>query len=100
MRLLVLFAVPLAVLAVGAAQSSSPDANAAKETNIRGKDSITLGAPPAVKTAPVVDSYQTAGAAEAVEVTDNYRWLERRKVRRRGRLSRRKMLIRDTISTR
>ena len=35
---------------------------------------ITLPAPPAVKAVPVVDEYQSAG--RAVEVTDNYRWLE------------------------
>jgi prolyl oligopeptidase len=76
MRSLLLFAVSLAVLAAGVAQSSSQDGNAVKEKMIRGKDGITLEAPPAVKTAPVVDSYQAAGASEPVEVTDNYRWLE------------------------
>ncbi len=76
MRLLLLFAVSLALLAAGAAQSSGQDANSVKGTTIRGKDGITLGPPPAVKAAPVVDSYQAAGTTEPVEVTDNYRWLE------------------------
>jgi prolyl oligopeptidase len=41
---------------------------------IQGKSGITLPAPPAVATAPVVDEYKTT--AEPVKVTDNYRWLE------------------------
>ena len=76
MRLLLLFAVPLAIVAAGAAVSSSQDANTVKEATIRGKDGITLPAPPLVKAQPVVDSYPVDGAAEPVKVTDNYRWLE------------------------
>ena len=37
---------------------------------------ITMPAPPATKTDPVIDEYQSAGSAGPVKVTDNYRWLE------------------------
>ncbi len=37
---------------------------------------ITMPAPPATKTVPVVDEYKSAGSATPVKVTDNYRWLE------------------------
>ena len=51
----------------GAALGQTPAA-------IHGKDGITLPPPPAVRVAPVVDTY---GSPEVpVNVTDNYRWLE------------------------
>jgi prolyl oligopeptidase len=43
---------------------------------IHGKDGITLPPPPVATVAPVTDEYRSANSAEAVKVTDNYRWLE------------------------
>jgi prolyl oligopeptidase len=43
---------------------------------VQGKDGITLSNPPAVKTAPVVDEYQSSDPNVPTKVTDPYRWLE------------------------
>jgi prolyl oligopeptidase len=43
---------------------------------VSGKDGISLPNPPEVKTAPVVDEYQSTDATVPTKVTDPYRWLE------------------------
>jgi prolyl oligopeptidase len=43
---------------------------------IHGKDGITLPDPPAVKTMPVTDEYQSSDADAPAKITDSYRWLE------------------------
>jgi prolyl oligopeptidase len=49
---------------------------AARGAEIHGKDGITLPAPPAVKTDPVVDEYKSTDPNAPTKVTDPYRWLE------------------------
>jgi len=72
MRLMSLFGFSLTLLAAaGATAGYGEDISV-----VSGKSGIVLPAPPPVKTAPVVDEYQSAGSAEPVKVTDNYRWLE------------------------
>src|SRR5271165_1509836 len=75
MRLMPILAASLTVLAALAPDQELAQ-SAAAPTVTQGKDGITLPAPPAVKSSPVVDEYQSAGSAQPVKVTDNYRWLE------------------------
>lgn len=72
MRLNRLVVVPITLFACMAGQPAL-----GQNTNVvHGKAGITLPAPPPVQTAPVVDEYKSAGSAQPVKVTDNYRWLE------------------------
>jgi prolyl oligopeptidase len=75
MRAIILFALPAVLLAFVATTSVlGQDGSAAGV--VHGRAGITLPAPPAVASVPVTDEYQSAGSAQPVKVTDNYRWLE------------------------
>jgi prolyl oligopeptidase len=70
-----ILAISLTALAAFGAETGFGQSGSAPAA-IHGKDGITLPAPPAVKSSPVVDEYQSTGSAEPVKVADDYRWLE------------------------
>ncbi|AXC11836.1 Prolyl endopeptidase [Acidisarcina polymorpha] len=72
MRLMPLFVTPVILLAAAEPLPST----AQDSVTIHGRAGITLPAPPATATAPVVDVYQSGDSGQPVKVSDNYRWLE------------------------